>query len=64
MVLFFPHLWLKCSYIYLNDKLKYIYDYHYWTKANSVCNTPNFDVEYHIKNNNSLPINYEKITKK
>lgn len=27
-IIFSASLWLKCSYIYLNDKLKYIYDYH------------------------------------
>lgn len=53
-IIFSAALNLKCSYIYLSDKLKSLYEYHYWKSFDE---KPNFSIIYHkwILEMNLLP---------
>lgn len=46
-VIFAAAMWLACSYIYLADKIEYLYQYHYWESIN--VKTPLFDLGFHEK---------------
>jgi hypothetical protein len=56
-IIFSSALWKKCSYVYLADKLKTLYNYHYWINDTSI--EPIFNVDYHTNRLkcNIYPIN-------
>lgn len=54
-IIFSAALWIKCSPIYLSDKIWALYKYHYW--INHFTNKPIFNINYHILENNYSPTN-------